>query len=134
MRVLAVIVMVLGLVLMSAPVVLPRLGISLAAPAPEAAPAPPAEGAGTLAAIGNLLARGVGSAAAYLGVASEPAAADPAEASETLAADTGATADSVTAAEDGVPDVSIIETSARRSGGGAKFVKARETAPEVATP
>jgi hypothetical protein len=170
MRVLALIGMMLGLALMSAPFILPRLGITLVAPAPQSEPARPAEGAGALAGIGNLLADGVGSAAAYLGVAPEGATPTPAEAAADIAAACGAlegdadcspgsgadfaetfgeAAGMVASGEmppeafatapgaapgpvkgvDRAPGVSIIETSARPSQGGAKFFRARETAP-----
>jgi hypothetical protein len=157
MHVLALIGMMLGLALMSAPFILPRLGITIVAPAPQSEPARPAEGAGALAGIGNLLADGVGSAAAYLGVAPEGATPTPAEAAADIAATCGAlegdadcspgsgadfaetfgeAAGMVASGEmppvkgvDRAPGVSIIETSARPSQGGAKFFRARETAP-----
>lgn len=134
MRVLAGIVMVLGLVMMSAPFVLPRLGIMPAAWVPQSPPAHPAEGPGPLAGLAKLAQKGVETASSYLGIASADAAPvgnDAAAAS--LSARDGAPETSPQA-EGQAPAVSIIQTSARPSGGGAKFVRAREIAPEAATP
>lgn len=73
MRVLAVIVMILGLAMMSAPLVLPRLGVSFAASSSEAAPVRPAEGAGTAGIVARVT-QGIGSAAAFLGMGGSGAA------------------------------------------------------------
>jgi hypothetical protein len=146
MKAVAVVVMVVGLTLMSAPFVLPHFGISLAVTAPKEAVAEAGEGVGGSAGFGAMLIQGVGSVVAYFGVApnaGEPSPADVAAEFDAACAAlsdsgaggapcTGGSVDEVPAktlatsprAEGRVPGVSIIETSVRPTQrGGAKFLK-----------
>jgi hypothetical protein len=86
MKVVAVIVMGLGLALMSAPLVLPRLGISLTVPSLKAEDAPLVEGTVGVAALEGQLAQGVGPLAADAGVIPAKNAGSPEIAAAEIAA------------------------------------------------
>lgn len=79
MKAVAAVVILVGLTMMSAPLVLPQLGISLPVPAPKAAVAQPGESGaeGGIAGFGAMVTQSVGSVVAFFGAAPNGGGSSP---------------------------------------------------------